>query len=314
MHDFEKAKIKQAIGVDVYDMLKDLKCVLAGGAITSIFTGKEVNDWDLYFTNREAVDEVVGNVFNVSEHEYISPFDLIANHVTDRSLLTKAKRTQAELQFIHYKVYTDVQDIFNSFDFQCCMGAFDFATEEFVFHENFFKDLASRTLTFNKNTDFPIVSALRVDKYREKGYKISKAQMLRILFAVVKKDYNSWEDVVSEVGGLYGIDPKELFDTEQPFSLDAVIDQLATVNPLENRVYTNKQYSLEQVVDTMYNAFTQNFRNWWNGLKPRNSWYNTKATSAEYSKYDEEQEYEVPDASVKEAWDEEAKKTSTNYF
>lgn len=314
MYDFEKAKIKQAIGVDVYDMLKDLKCVLAGGAITSIFTGKEIMDWDLYFTNREAVDQVVGNVFNVSEHEYIIPFDLIANHVTDRSLLIKAKSTQAEIQFIHYKVYTDVQDIFNSFDFQCCMGAFDFATEEFVFHENFFKVLASRTLTFNKNTDFPIVSALRVDKYREKGYKISKAQMLRVLFAVVKKNYNSWEEVVSEVGGLYGIDPKELFDTEQPFSLDAVIDQLATVNPLENRVYTNKQYSLEQVVDTMYNAFTPNFRNWWDGLKPRNSWYYTKATSAKCSKYDEEQEYEVPDASVKEAWDEEAKKISTNYF
>jgi hypothetical protein len=42
MYEFEKAKIKQSIGVDVYDMLKDLKCVLAGGAITSIFTGKEV--------------------------------------------------------------------------------------------------------------------------------------------------------------------------------------------------------------------------------------------------------------------------------
>ena len=44
MYEVEKAKIKQAIGGDVYDMLKETKCILAGGAITSLFTNKEIND------------------------------------------------------------------------------------------------------------------------------------------------------------------------------------------------------------------------------------------------------------------------------
>lgn len=302
MFEVEKAKINQAIGTDIYDMLKDNKCVLAGGAITSLMCNREINDLDIYFTTQTGVDSIVSNVFGVSEQNYISEFELIANHVTDRSFLTREKFNRAELQFIHYKIYPTVQDIFNSFDFHACMGAYDFATEEFVFHENFFKDNSQRLLNFNKNTDFPIVSALRVDKYREKGYKISKKEMLRVLFAVVKKDYNSWEAVISEVGGLYGIDPKELFDTEKPFSLDEVIDQLSSVMSLEDKKYVDRVYSFEQVVDTMYNAFSQNFKNYYDGLERKGSWNNNKQYRASSNKYDPEVEYPVPAPALKEEW------------
>ena len=149
MYEVEKAKIKQAIGGDVYDMLKANKCILAGGAITSLMCNREVKDYDLYFTTQEGVDSIVSNVFGVSEENWINEFDLIANHVTDRSFLTRDKYSKTELQFIHYKIYLTVQDIFNSFDFHACMGAFVFETEEFVFHENFFKDNSQRVLNFN---------------------------------------------------------------------------------------------------------------------------------------------------------------------
>ena len=301
MFEVEKAKIKQAISGPIYDMLKENKCVLAGGAITSLMCGREVNDYDVYFTTQSGVDNVVANVLGVTEEEHISEFDLIANHVTERIFLTKDKWNKTELQFIHYKVYNDVQDIFNSFDFHACMGAFDFVTEEFVFHENFFKDNSQRNLTFNKNTDFPIVSALRVDKYREKGYKISKKEMLRVLFAVVNKDYNSWETVISEIGGLYGVTPEELFDTDKPFSIDAVIDQLSNAVCLEGKTYPKREYSFEQVVDTMYNAFSDNFKNWYDGLKPiKYLWRKSKHDVACKNKYDSLIEYDVPDQAIKQ--------------
>lgn len=302
MFEIEKLKIKQAIGGDVYNMLKANKCILAGGAITSLMCNREVKDYDLYFTTQEGVDSIVSNVFGVSEENWINEFDLIANHVTERSFLTREKRNKTELQFIHYKVYSGVDDIFNSFDFHACMGAFVFETEEFVFHENFFKDNSQRVLNFNKNTDFPIASALRVDKYREKGYKIGKKEMLRVLFAVVKKDYNSWESVISEVGGLYGIDPKELFDTEKPFSLDEVIDQLSSVMTLEDKKYVDRVYSFEQVVDTMYDAFSQNFKNYYDGLERKNGWSSSKQYKASSNKYDPEVVYEFPDPAIKDEW------------
>ena len=40
MYEIEKLKIKQMLGSEVYDMLKETKCVLAGGAITSLFTNQ----------------------------------------------------------------------------------------------------------------------------------------------------------------------------------------------------------------------------------------------------------------------------------
>ena len=61
MFEVEKAKIKQAISACVYDMLKENKCVLAGGAITSLMCGREVNDYDLYFTTQGGVDNIVCN-------------------------------------------------------------------------------------------------------------------------------------------------------------------------------------------------------------------------------------------------------------
>lgn len=303
MFEVEKAKIKQAISGCVYDMLKENKCVLAGGAITSLMCGREVNDYDLYFTTQSGLDNVVANVFGVTEEEYIGKFDLIANHVTERGFLAKDKWNKTELQFIHYKVYDNVKEIFNSFDFHACMGAFDFSTEEFVFHENFFKDNSQRTLTFNKNTDFPIVSALRVDKYRDKGYKISKKEMLLVLFAVVNKNYNSWESVISEIGGLYGITPEELFNTDVPFSIDAVIDQLVNTMSLEEKAYPVRSYSFEQVVDTMYNTFSDNFKNWYDGLEVnKHSWIKSKYDVARKNKYDSEIEYEIPDQAIKQEW------------
>lgn len=303
MFEVEKAKIKQAISACVYDMLKENKCVLAGGAITSLMCGREVNDYDLYFTTQGGVDNIVANVFSVTEDEYIDSFELVANHVTKRSFLAKDKRNKTELQFIHYKVYDNVKEIFNSFDFHACMGAFDFSTEEFVFHENFFKDNSQRTLTFNKNTDFPIVSALRLDKYRKKGYGISKKEMLRVLFAVVNKDYDSWETVISELGGLYGITPEDLFNTDVPFSIDAVIDQLGNTMSLEEKAYPALSYSFEQVVDTMYNAFSDNFKNWYDGLKVnKHSWIKCKHDVVCKNKYDSTIEYDVPDQAIKQEW------------
>lgn len=267
MYEYEKSKIKKVLGGDTYDMLKEMKCVLAGGAITALFTKKDIVDYDIYFTDRNSVGKVVAEIFNVSDEERICQFDLIANHVTDRSLLALDKSSQALLQFIHYKVYEDVQDIFNSFDFTACMGAFDFATEEFVLHEDFMKANSQRTLTFNKGTDFPIVSVLRVDKYRNKGYSISKAQMLRVVFACIAKEYNDWDTVISEIGSMYGLDPKEIFDTEKPFSIDSVIDQLATCQALEDRKYVVREYAFETVVEKMRSALSEHFLSWYDALE-----------------------------------------------
>ena len=298
--EIEKNLIKKTIGEDVYSLLKDMKCILAGGAITSIFSGAEVMDYDLYFTDKEGLSRLITQVFGVSEEDYISPFDLIAKFATNRSMLCVDKYSKNKLQFIHYKIFKDAHDIFNSFDFEHVMGAFDFATEEFVFHENFFKSLAQRNIVFNPNTDFPIVSLMRVQKYKERSYKISKAQMLRVAFTIADRNYDSWEKVKSECAGMYGIAPDDLFDETKPFSLEEVVRQLETV--VMNDKYVNTETpTFEKCVELSMNNLSENFKNWYGKFeKPyekKSSWSSALFWSesiqwqAEQKKYDFEEKY-----------------------
>ncbi len=287
MFDVERKKIKDSLGV-VYGMLQENKVVLAGGAITSLMCNKEINDFDLYFTNKQSIGNILAEVYGFSDIDDIGRYTLQLCHATDRSFLTQDKQ-QNKLQFIHYSVHENIDSIFQSFDFTACMGAYDFATEEFVFHPDFFKANAQRMLDFNKGTDFPIVSMLRVDKYRGKGYSISKAQMLRIAFAVVNKEYDSWEKVISEISGLYGVKPEDIFDTTQPFSIDAVIDALVGVQLKESPKLINTVTELEKVVELMKGSLSPHFTAWWDGLLPKEGdkkefWYAPSQVSEAYRK------------------------------
>lgn len=298
MYTFEKAKIKQMLGNDVYDMLKETKCVLAGGAITSLFTNKEINDFDIYFTSKESLSQVFAQAFGVSEDEFLSPYDLIVKFATKRSMLCVDKYGQQKLQLIHYKIHDSIESIFQSFDFEHVMGAFDFATEEFVLHPNFMKDNSQRLMQFNPTTDFPITSMMRVQKYKERGYTISKAQMLRIAFTIANKEYASWEYVKSEISGLYGIAPEDMFDEIKPFSLEEVVLQLDKL-VLNDKYVNTKQPTFSECVELMNHNFSDNFNNylaqfedddnkdnkevWW---FPKDKYY-----KAQNDKYDAEKKY-----------------------
>ena len=299
MFEVEKAKIKQMVGGELYDLFKGTKCILAGGAITSLFTSKEVNDLDIYFTSKEGLSQVFANVYAVSEDEYLNEFDMIVKFATERSMLCIDKYNQQKVQLIHYKIHENVQSVFDSFDFEHVMGAFDFATEEFVLHENFLKSNAQRLIQFNPATDFPITSLMRVSKYRERGYSISKAQMLRVAFTIANKQYDSWEKVKSEVSGLYGIAPDDLFDETKPFSLEEVVLQLDKV-VLNDKYVNTKQPNFEDCVKLMVHSFSDNFNNWLTQNQPKKkddndffSFHEDLYFKCQQDNYDAEKIYEV---------------------
>ena len=299
MFEVEKQKIKQMVCSDLYDLFKDTKCILAGGAITSLFTSKDVNDLDIYFTSKEGLSQVFANVYAVSEDEYLNEFDMIVKFATERSMLCIDKYNQQKVQLIHYKIHENVQSVFDSFDFEHVMGAFDFATEEFVLHENFLKANAKRSIQFNPSTDFPITSLMRVNKYRERGYSISKAQMLRVAFTIANKQYDSWEKVKSEVSGLYGIAPDDLFDETKPFSLEEVILQLDKV-VLNDKYVNTKQPNFEDCVKLMSHNFSDNFNNWLTQNQPKKkhedgffSFYEDFYFKCQQDNYDADKIYEV---------------------
>lgn len=49
----EKSRLKKLIDSNLYNLFKEFKCFLAGGAITSLFTGADINDLDIYFRSEK---------------------------------------------------------------------------------------------------------------------------------------------------------------------------------------------------------------------------------------------------------------------
>ena len=228
----EREKIKQALGEVVYHHLGACNAVLAGGALTSIFSGAEINDFDIYWKDKEGFSEFIIGLYGVNPALDLSIYDLRVNHYTTRSILLETGHKNhvgegAYVQLIGMKVFPSTQDIFDSFDFTINMATFDFRTEEFVFHKNFLKDIAQRRISVNEKTSYPFISVLRVDKYKERGYHISKAQMMKLLLAVNSKQMDSWDKLKEELGGLYGLNPDEVVDDTKEFSLQEAMNQLS---------------------------------------------------------------------------------------
>lgn len=183
---------------------------VAGGALTSIYTGQPINDVDLYFKSRAAFDQAI-------EQAYDDGLWCVAR--TARAVTFV--QGSAVIQLMHFDWFDDAAAIFDSFDFTCCMAAYDVDAAAFVFHDDFLKHASQRFLRFHAGTRFPFASLLRVLKYQGRGYTIGKGDLLRIALACHRTPLNSWEELADQIGGAYG--KKVKIDGVGDFSTDAAI-------------------------------------------------------------------------------------------
>lgn len=212
----EKQKLKRLIP-RTYEILKNYNCYIAGGAITSIFTGKDINDIDVYFKDKSELFKVLYEHFS---SEYII-------YVTKKAITFKLTN-QETIQFIFMNYYDKADDIFNDFDFTINMGAFDIQKDKFVLHKDFLKDNVQKRLVVNTNTKFPIVTGTRILKYNMKGYEIDTLEMTKLMLAINKMNISTWKKLEEQLGRMYGENILELTkkDKETKFSINKVIEKL----------------------------------------------------------------------------------------
>jgi hypothetical protein len=232
----EVNKLLSLMSEDTQEILKLCDAYIAGGAITSVFCNREVNDVDVYFKSQEHLYIFLQMVFD-------GTFALVCTNYTNRSVMFRDKVTQQEVQAIVYKFFSTAEDIFNDFDYTINMGAYDFSTNSLVLHQDFMKHNSQRYLQFNPNTAYPLISALRVNKYIERGYNISKPQYLKIMFAIANLSFSSWEEVRDHVAGMYGLDLTQVFKDEDEFSIEKTIEILDGLEP------DTKLYSFRENID-----------------------------------------------------------------
>jgi hypothetical protein len=251
----EKNKLIKHIGNnDIVVLLKQAGCFIAGGTITSLFSDKEINDIDVYFKDYKSLCFVLKNLFNVAETDEdfidVESFALIYTHHTSKSILFT--KDGLNVQLIYFKFFNTPQEIFDTFDFTACMGAYDCANEQFVLHDSFLKDVAQRKLVANPRTAFPIISLLRVDKYRQKGYKISRKDFVNLCLSVNRLDLKSWNDLADAIGGMYGYTYTDMFDTTKTFTMDEAISQLEVLETnMDNVALINTGMDYDILMDNI---------------------------------------------------------------
>lgn len=222
MYLVERSILKNKIHPDIWEQLENHSCYIAGGAITSIFTGNPINDFDIYFRSRKDYYEFFNNLYNTITLVYCShnALSFIVNDGREES-----KKTVYQAVCTGY--YENAEEIFNDFDYTINMGAYDCKTGEFVFDDRFMIDNARRALVFNPNTKYPVASALRMSKYKDRGYTISKSNILKIAFTIAKQNITTWEEFEGNIGGAYGEIVHINIDYNTPFDLDTAMSLLS---------------------------------------------------------------------------------------
>ena len=218
-HEREFKRLKKEFG-ELWEYLENYDAFIAGGAITSMFTNSEVNDFDVYFSSNSEMVEFL---------EELDGSYTIMSHTDKATLLV---HSGSMIQLIHFDYFKSATEIFNKFDFTVCMGAYSFKDKCFVLHDDFLIHNSQRVLKFNPSTAFPYISMLRVQKYQSKGYSISKPEFSRVMLACAKRTVESYEDAMEQLGGMYGNNISNIISKEnkETFSVDALIEDLGKLD------------------------------------------------------------------------------------
>jgi hypothetical protein len=201
----EKEFLKMVIPDEAWDALVGHDAILAGGAITSIFSGRCINDFDIYSRSQSTHDSLVSKFSKCMSDKYKS-------EMSHSFICGKMEKEEAE----HYGIEFDISDhpfqlvfpsvacgsvdsILNTFDFTCVQAAFSFKKETFYFHRNFLKDLAKRDLIYNLHRNHELSTTFRVEKYIKKGFFISNFERMKIVVAQNPSFVNTYADFVKEL-------------------------------------------------------------------------------------------------------------------
>lgn len=216
-------------------------CYVAGGAVLSSVTKTEINDYDVYPKSKKNMIDIF--------HILCDNHCFVVN-ISDRAITFKSNTEKKEngermvVQVMTFDEFDSPEKIFNYFDFTVVMGAFDCDTNSYHFHEDFYPDITSKTLRFNTNTRYPLNSLLRITKYKNKGFNISKPEMVKMAMSVAKAGLpNSWEELESQIGGSYGREIR-LNCGDREYSYETAIEVLDDLSPdFENYMIGSEDYS-----------------------------------------------------------------------
>jgi hypothetical protein len=226
----EKYLLLKNLDKELIQLFEESKCILAGGALTSIFSGKPIHDYDIYFTQQNH-----NKVNNILDKKKIDKAV-----ITDCASTFKLENCIIQSIMLNDMVVEKAEELFLKFDFTICQAAYNFNTKEMILGENFLKHLSQRRLVFNTNTEYPLASLFRVKKFMKRGFNISGTDMIKIGLKVHSLNIYNYQELKKQILGVDTLFLKELLDT------------------LQSDEYAEKKYEFDQFLEVLENhVFSQ---------------------------------------------------------
>ena len=226
-------------------------CYIAGGAVLSTVTKTDIKDYDVYPKSKEDTLNVCAVLFDAGGFVINMSVNAITFKLNDKN--SNGERVIVQVILGQYPTPSA---IFDAFDFTICMGAFDCDTGEYHMVEDFWIDVASKTIRFNVDTKWPLNSLIRVYKYTKKGYYTGKTEMAKIALAIARDGMpNSWEELEDAIGGVYGRSLK-LSRTEEK-KTECILDDLVDTVSLKDE--EPLEFNFDNAIEMLSKITEENF-------------------------------------------------------
>jgi hypothetical protein len=163
----------------------NLNVWLAGGSLELLVNkDAKIKDYDLFFRHNVNFNEALVDLLKAGcKVEYACPEGELFN--------LSIPNSSKVVQLINSHYFRSMTDLVDSFDFVCCMAAYN--GDSFYCHNNFERCVTNRMLTINRIT-YPVASFNRMKRYVGKGYKVSETVALQLLESMKVAVSNNVDD------------------------------------------------------------------------------------------------------------------------
>lgn len=176
---------------------------VAGGAVESIFRNEEPKDYDIYFSNESAYQDLICDILDSQDDEdsfwYAYGKDLDDDDFKfkldeKKRFIDITAKDKPKIQLITTMLYESPEHTLSTFDFTACMGAAQSGGTDFdedkpdhrvIIHPMMAVDVARKRLVLNRMT-FPASTLRRMIKYTHKGYYACPGSIEKIALAVAE--------------------------------------------------------------------------------------------------------------------------------
>ena len=248
----------------IISLLEKHNIIIAGGAVTSVFSGATIKDFDLYPLNivsytefKREFEQLIKESDDSKDKQLFSTANAITYRYHNKIYQLINKYVSADC--LVYQPEWTVAEILGNFDFTVCMAGFDCKNSQWVLYDNFLSDIAERRLVFNTHSAYPICAMYRVLKYIKKGYELSGGELVKIALSINQIEMLTYKDLKEQLLGIDTLIFKDLTDAliskhgeTAPVDFGMVMEE---INNKLNSIWENAEVDVEEVAKSNNTEF-----------------------------------------------------------